>query len=88
MGKLAVSGAAQLQGEPERAAPIPDDASRDAEIASLKANQVELWRVVRDHGKRFDTLQTAWWKRLWFRVDGWPGVRDLNAPSRSWRPWH
>lgn len=48
----------------------------------------ELEKTVRDHAERFETLQTPLWKRLWFRVDGWPGQRDLNAEKRTWRPWH
>ena len=65
-----------------------DDGSRDAEIASLKVNSEQLTHRVRDLEKRLDTLQTPLWKRVWFRVDGWPGQRDLNAPRRAWRPWH
>lgn len=61
---------------------------RDAEIDSLQVNVEQLQLRVRDLEKRFDTLQTRWWKRLWFRVDGWPGQNDLNAPKRAWRPWH
>ena len=33
----------------------------------------ELERMVADHAQRFDTIQTPWWKRLWYRFDGWPG---------------
>lgn len=61
---------------------------RDAEIASLKENVRLLWDDVRDMQKRFDTLQTPLWKRVWFRIDGWPGQNNLNAPGRSRRPWH
>lgn len=61
--------------------------SVDAEIASLKVNVEQLWQEVRDHAKRFDTLQTPLWKRVWFRVDGWPGQVNLNG-TRRWRPWH
>lgn len=64
-----------------------DLSSVEAEIASLKANQDQLWAEVRDHGKRFDTLQTPLWKRIWFRIDGWPGQCNLNG-KRAWRPWH
>lgn len=62
--------------------------SRDAEIDSLTVNVTQLQQRVTDLEKRLDTLQTRWWKRLWFRVDGWPGQIDLNAPRRAWRPWH
>ncbi len=64
-----------------------DPESVDAEIASLKFNVEQLQHLVRDHEKRFDTLQTPLWKRVWFRIDGWPGQRNLNG-TRTWRPWH
>ena len=65
-----------------------DESSVEAEIESLWINIGLLFDRVRDTEKRFDTLQSPWWKRLWFRIDGWPGIRDLNAPQRAWRPWH
>jgi hypothetical protein len=65
-----------------------DADSMQAEIASLKTNVDQLWQLVRDHEQRFDTLQTPLWKRVWFRIDGWPGQCDLNASGRAWRPWH
>lgn len=43
---------------------------------------------VADFRQRFDTLQTPLWKRIWFRLDGWPGQKNLNAERRAWRPWH
>lgn len=64
----------------------PED--MEAEIESLKRNIEQLWAKMNDHGKRFDTLQTALWKRAWFRLNGWPGIRDLNASDAKWRPWH
>lgn len=63
----------------------PEDA--EAEIASLKVNVEQLWAIAHDHNKRFDTLQTRWWKRLWFRIDGWPGQMNLNGEQKP-RPWH
>ena len=48
----------------------------------------ELETRMSDNDQRFDTLQTPLWKRIWFRIDGWPGQRDLNAERRTWRPWH
>jgi hypothetical protein len=62
-----------------------------AQVESLRVNvhgEGQLWELVRDHEQRFDTLQSPLWKRLLFRLDGWPGQRDLNAARRSWRPWH
>ncbi len=40
----------------------------------------------RDAEARFDTLQTPWWKRIAFWLDGWPWY-DLNG-TQAWRPWH
>lgn len=57
-------------------------------LKSFYVKVEELERIVSDHAQRFDTLQTSWWKRLWFRIDGWPGQKNLNADKRSWRPWH
>lgn len=65
-----------------------DSDSINAELDSLIVNDEQLAGRVRDLEKRFDTLQSPWWKRLWFRIDGWPGIRDLNADRRAWRPWH
>lgn len=53
---------------------------------SLASRIGQLEREVRDHAERFDTLQTPWWKRLWFAIDGWPWY-DLNGTQRR-RPWH
>lgn len=47
-----------------------------------------LEQRIMDHEQRFDTLQTPLWKRVWFRIDGWPGQTNLNADKRAWRPWH
>lgn len=63
-------------------------AEAEQHVASLTVRMEELERVVSDHTQRFDTLQTPLWKRAWFRIDGWPGQRDLNASFRAWRPWH
>jgi len=56
-------------------------------IASLTVRVDALEHAVSDHGQRLDTFQTPMWRRLIFRIDGWPGVRDLNAERPSWRPW-
>jgi hypothetical protein len=57
-------------------------------LRSLTVKVEQLEQVVSDHSQRFDTLQTPLWKRIWFRIDGWPGQCDLNANKRAWRPWH
>ncbi len=56
-------------------------------IASLTIRVQELERLVSDHYQRFDTLQTPLWKRILFRIDGWPGQKNLNASAPKWRPW-
>jgi len=56
-------------------------------FTSFQAQLTELARLVSDHSQRFDTLQSPWWKRVAFWIDGWPSA-DLNAPRRRWRPWH
>ena len=53
---------------------------------SIIVRLAALERSVSDHDQRFDTLQTPWWKRLWFWIDGWPWY-DLNGTRRR-RPWH
>lgn len=45
-----------------------------------------LEKLIRDHAQRFDTLQTPWWKRVWFKINGWPWY-DLNGVQKK-RPWH
>lgn len=65
-----------------------DEASVAAGIRSLQINDEQQAARIRDLEKRLDTLQSPLWKRLWFRIDGWPGQRDLNATHRAWRPWH
>lgn|SRR5512141_324457 len=52
---------------------------------ALNSRVHALEQQVSDHAQRFDTLQTPWWKRLWFLIDGWPWY-DLNG-TRQRRPW-
>ena len=56
-------------------------------VRSLTARSLELERIVSDHAQRLDTLQTPLLRRILFRLDGWPGQRDLNADRPAWRPW-
>lgn len=53
---------------------------------SVFARLDALEKLYIDHAQRFDTLQTPFWKRVWFWIDGWPW-HDLNGTQRS-RPWH
>lgn len=66
-----------------------DEASQDAEIASLKERLKALEARVRLTEKDINTLWTPWWKQLYmFVVDGWPIYRYAEANDRYWRPWH
>lgn len=57
-------------------------------VESLTVRVQEAERLLSDHAQRLDTLQTPALRRLWFRIDGWPGQRDLNSDHRARRPWH
>lgn len=61
----------------------------DAEghINGLLLRLMELETRVRQVEKQLDTLGTPLWKRLLFRIDGWPPWWDV-AHVRAWRPWH
>ena len=61
-------------------------AEAESHVQSLTARIEAMEDSVSDHAQRFDTLQTPWWKRLLFWIDGWPW-HDLNG-SRGRRPWH
>jgi hypothetical protein len=63
-----------------------EEAERHLESLTVRVDELE--RRVSDHAQRFDTLQTTLWRRILFRLDGWPGRRNLNAERRAWRPWH
>lgn len=62
-------------------------AEAEMHIRRLSSIVDQLERDMRDQAQRFDTLQTSLWKRILFRLDGWPGQRDLNAAKPAWRPW-
>lgn len=48
---------------------------------------IELSGRVRHLEKMLDTLGSPWWKRLWFRVDGYAPWYVVER-RRQWRPWH
>lgn len=66
---------------------VRDVAEAELHVQSLTARVGELELELRDHAQRLDTLQTPLWKRALFRLDGWPGMRDLNAERPARRPW-
>ena len=61
-----------------------EEAELVAQAHETRIDQLE--KFVRDHDQRFDTLQTPFWKRVWFKINGWPWY-DLNGEQRH-RPWH
>lgn len=65
-----------------------DADSVDAEIDSLIFNNEQQAARIRHLENCLDTLQSPLWKRIWFRIDGWPGQSNLDAPGRARRPWH
>lgn len=60
--------------------PAPDS------LEELTRKVHEHERLLRDHEQRFDTLQTPWWRRVRFWLEGWPWY-DLNGVRQD-RPWH
>jgi hypothetical protein len=63
-----------------------DDDSVRAELDSLILNDVQQAERIRYLEKLIDTRDSPWWKRLWWRIDGWPPWHRVGA--RAWRPWH
>jgi hypothetical protein len=56
-------------------------------ITSLDARQTQLENMVFEFNRMFEVLQTPLLKRIWFRIDGWPGQSDLGRKKPHWRPW-
>lgn len=57
-----------------------------AHIDSLRAGLTEAERRLTLAEDWIDTyLATPRWKRLVFRIDGWPAHRLVREPA--WRPW-
>lgn len=57
-----------------------------AEIESLQVNQTEIYRRLRLVEKQLDTRATPLWRRILFRLDGWPSW-TIVAQKPQWRPW-
>jgi hypothetical protein len=60
---------------------------RDDALPVPQGRVKELEREVVFIRKQLDTLGSPWWKRLWYRIDGWPPWYVV-ATKRAWRPWH
>lgn len=53
---------------------------------SVWANITDLAGRVRLIEKMIDTKDSPWWRRLLWRVDGWPAWYRVGP--RGYRPWH
>lgn len=59
----------------------------DPDIVSLWVNVTQHAARIRYLEKLAEThLETPWWKRILFAIDGWP-LHGL-AERRQYRPWH
>ena len=56
------------------------------EMESLKVNQDQHAYRIRLLEKMLDTRATPLWKRILFRLDGWPSWTTVVA-TPAWRPW-
>jgi hypothetical protein len=61
----------------ENAAPV---------IRAHELNLLQLERRLRTVEKLLDTRATPLWRRILFRLDGWPSW-SVVAPRPAWRPW-
>lgn len=57
-----------------------------AELDSLAFNDQQLAGRVRALEKMLDTRATPLWRRVVFRLDGWPPW-PVVADKPQWRPW-
>lgn len=60
--------------------------SVNAEIDSLITNHEQQAGRIRHLEKCLETLQSPLWKRIWFRIQRWPGQRNLNADAPGYLP--
>jgi hypothetical protein len=81
------------QGEREPLALMSDDdvqvASLDeakTHIVALRTRVTEVERRLRLVEKQLDTHGSPFYKRAWFRANGWPPWWVTDRP-RAWRPW-
>jgi hypothetical protein len=63
------------------------EANTNARLAALEENNRQLAGRVRLLEKMLDTKNAWWFKRLWWRLDGF-GPWYQVTPKRSRRPWH
>lgn len=60
--------------------------SMASEIESLWVNVNQLADRARTLEKMIDTRSAPLWKRIVFRIDGWPAWTAV-ADTPAWRPW-
>lgn len=58
----------------------------EARLDSLEFNARQLAGRVRHLEKLLDTKASPVWKRLWWRIDGYPAWYHVGP--RRHRPWH
>lgn len=63
------------------------DESTKSEIFSLKVNMDQQAHRIRMLEKMLDTRASPLWRRIVFRLDGWPSWATVSSRP-SWRPWH
>jgi hypothetical protein len=62
------------------------DEQTKAFAESTQINIDELQRRVRYLEKVIDTKSSPWYKRLWWRIDGWPAWYEVGPKRKRW--WH
>lgn len=55
-------------------------------VAAQEQQLLTLHAEVRHMQKQLSTLGSPWWRRLLFRIDGWPPWW-IVADHPMWRPW-
>ena len=58
----------------------------EGHVNALLARVMLLEHRVRTLEKHEDTRGSVWWKRVLFRLDGWPRA-GVIADKPAWRPW-
>jgi hypothetical protein len=58
----------------------------DGLLPASQRRVASLEERVRKLEKHEDTRGSVWWKRLLFRIDGWPRA-GVIASHPAWRPW-
>jgi chorismate-pyruvate lyase len=65
---------------------ISDIDQLNVRINALQQQFLTLHEEVRHMQKQLSTLGSPWWRRVLFRLDGWPPWW-IVAERPKWRPW-